>query len=126
MGRLEPCLPFDPILQIAHQFSGLIESYGRGSNALGRRLAFRLAWALNWYRASNLEARVGEINVPTLYIWGSQDRAIGETAAMDTARYVSGPYTFEKLEGRSHWLLEEVPDEVSALLLKHIRANFIR
>lgn len=93
-----------------------------------RRLAEpgALTSALNWYRALDLEARVGEINVPTLYIWGSQDLAIGETAAMATARYVSGPYTFEKLEGRSHWLLEEVSDEVSALLLKHIRANFIR
>ena len=71
-------------------------------------------------RALNLGVRIGEINVPTLYIWGSQDLALGATAAMDTARYVSGPYTFERLEGRSHWLLAEVPDEVSALLLKHI------
>jgi pimeloyl-ACP methyl ester carboxylesterase len=90
-----------------------------------RRLAEpgALTSALNWYRALNLEARIGKIRVPTLYIWGSQDLALGETAASETERYVIGPYTFERLEGRSHWLLEEVPDQVSALLLKHIRAN---
>jgi hypothetical protein len=25
---------------------------------------------------------------------------------------VSGPYRFERLTGKSHWLLEECPDEV--------------
>lgn len=93
-----------------------------------RRLAEpgALTSALNWYRALNLEVRIGKISVPTLYIWGSQDLAVGEIAAMETARYVSGAYTFARLEGRSHWLLEEVPDQVSALMLKHIRANLIR
>jgi len=64
--------------------------------------------------------------VPTLYIWGSQDLALGATAAIETAGYVTGPYRFEKLEGRSHWLLEEIPDQVSALVLEHIRANLVR
>ena len=92
-----------------------------------RRLAEpgALTSVLNWYRALNLEVRIGQIRVPTLYIWGSQDLAIGETAAIDTARYLSGSYTFERLEGKSHWLLEEVPDQVLVLLLKHIRANLI-
>ena len=93
-----------------------------------RRLAEpgALTSALNWYRALNLEVRIGKIRVPTLYIWGSQDLALGKTAAMETARYVTGPYRFEKLEGKSHWLLEEVPDQVSALVLEHIRANLAR
>jgi len=93
-----------------------------------RRLAQpgALTSVLNWYRALNPEVRIGKINVPALYIWGSQDLALGETAAIDTARYMSGPYHFKKLEGRSHWLLEEVPDQVSELVLKHIRTNVIR
>jgi len=85
-----------------------------------------LTSALNWYRALNLEVRIGKIRVPTLYIWGSQDLALGATAAIETAGYVTGPYRFEKLEGRSHWLLEEIPDQVSALVLEHIRANLVR
>jgi len=74
----------------------------------------------------NLEARIGEITVPTLYIWSAEDLALGETAAIETAGYVTGPYRFEKLEGRSHWLLEEVPDRLSSLLLEHIRGNPVR
>lgn len=93
-----------------------------------RRLAEpgALTSALNWYRALNLEVRIGKIRVPTLYVWGSQDLALGETAAMETAKYVTGPYRFEKLEGRSHWLLEEIPDQISALVLEHIRAYLVR
>jgi pimeloyl-ACP methyl ester carboxylesterase len=93
-----------------------------------RRLAQpgALTSVLNWYRALNPEVRIGKISVPTLYIWGSQDLALGETAAIDTARYMSGPYHFKKLVGCSHWLLEEVPDQVSALVLKHIRGNLAR
>jgi pimeloyl-ACP methyl ester carboxylesterase len=34
-------------------------------------------------------------------------------------RYVSGPYRFEVLEGASHWLPEEVPERVAALLVAH-------
>jgi pimeloyl-ACP methyl ester carboxylesterase len=90
-----------------------------------RRLAQpgALTSVLNWYRALNPDVRIGNISVPTLYIWGSQDLALGETAAIDTARYMSGPYYFKKLEGISHWLLEEVPDQVSELVLEHIRTN---
>jgi pimeloyl-ACP methyl ester carboxylesterase len=93
-----------------------------------RRLAEpgALTSALNWYRALHLESRIGKITVPTLYVWSTQDLALGETAATQTAGYVTGPYRFEKLEGKSHWLLEEAPDKVSALLLEHMRANPVR
>lgn len=60
--------------------------------------------------------------MPTLYIWGSADQELGETAALGTAEHVTAPFRFKKLEGRSHWLVEEVPDEVSALLLEHLAA----
>lgn len=87
-----------------------------------RRLAEpgALTAALNWYRALKLETRIGSVIAPTLYIWSTQDLALGETAARNTAHYVSGHYRFEKFEGESHWLLEEVPKEVSRLLLDHL------
>jgi pimeloyl-ACP methyl ester carboxylesterase len=85
-----------------------------------------LTSALNWYRALNLEARIGEIAVPTLYIWSTDDIALGETAAIQTAGYVTGSYRFEKLEWTSHWLLEEATDRISALLLEQISSNPVR
>jgi pimeloyl-ACP methyl ester carboxylesterase len=80
-----------------------------------------LTGALNWYRATtSVEHPLGSITVPTTYIWGDQDQALGEVAAFATAKYVTGPYRFERLSGKSHWLLEECPDEVATLILNRV------
>jgi pimeloyl-ACP methyl ester carboxylesterase len=83
-----------------------------------------LTAALNWYRATSFQGggAIGKVEVPTLYMWGDQDQALGETAALATAAEVTGPYRFERLEGKSHWLIEECPDESAKLLLEQIRA----
>ena len=78
---------------------------------------------LNWYRALDLDLKVGDINVPTLYVWGTHDLALGLNAAEGTAARVKGDYTFEKLAGRSHWLLQEAPDEIAPLVLAHLKRN---
>jgi pimeloyl-ACP methyl ester carboxylesterase len=83
-----------------------------------------LTAALNWYRAANLAADpLGPITVPTTYIWGDQDQALGEVAALATKNYVTGPYRFERLSGKSHWLLEECPDVVSKLVLDRVKST---
>ena len=40
-------------------------------------------------------------------------------AAELTARYVTGPYRYERLDA-SHWMPEEVPDIVTKLIVEHI------
>lgn len=82
-----------------------------------------LTAALNWYRALEPGVATGKISVPTLYVWSSQDMALGETAALATAAQVSAPYRFERIDGVSHWLMAEVPDRVAKLLLEHIQTN---
>lgn len=79
-----------------------------------------LTAALNWYRAMDFEHRTGKVSVPTLYVWGSNDLALGETAALATREYVTGSYRFVRLEGRSHWLLEEEPEQISSLIVEHL------
>jgi pimeloyl-ACP methyl ester carboxylesterase len=79
-----------------------------------------LTAALNWYRA--YKGKADPSAVPTLFIWGSEDVALGEYAAKETRAYVSGPYQFEVLEGASHWLMDEAPDAVGDILLKHLAA----
>jgi len=76
---------------------------------------------INWYRALpwGLRDRTGPIEVPTLFMWSNGDVFISRTAAELCARYVNGPYRFEVLGGASHWLPEEVPDRVAALLVQH-------
>ncbi len=80
-----------------------------------------LTAALNWYRALQKSMRVGIIrDVPVLYIWGSEDQALGRTAALKTADFVSSSYKFVELERMSHWLLEQAPEECAKLCLQHI------
>jgi pimeloyl-ACP methyl ester carboxylesterase len=81
-----------------------------------------LTAALNWYRALDLETRIGNVAVPTLFLWGDQDLACGKQAAMRTAQYVSAPYRLELLKGYSHWLLEEAPGQIAEFVLSHIKA----
>ena len=84
-----------------------------------------LTAVLNWYRAVGLDLvrGVGSITVPTLYVWSTEDVALGREGAEATARHVEGPYRFEILEGVSHWIPEQVPDVLTRLLLEHLRAQ---
>jgi pimeloyl-ACP methyl ester carboxylesterase len=79
---------------------------------------------LNWYRAlplSNPRATQVPVSTPTLFIWGDGDDFITRAAALRCAKYVTGPFRFETLRGASHWLADETPAEVAALLLAHLK-----
>lgn len=80
--------------------------------------------ALNWYRAADLRLveGLGTIDMPTLYLWSTLDPALGKEAAEATAACVSGPYRFEVFEGVGHWIPEEDPERVNAVLLEHLRS----
>jgi pimeloyl-ACP methyl ester carboxylesterase len=84
-----------------------------------------LSATLNWYRAlpDDLSYPAARVAVPTLYVWGSEDRALGREAALLTGGFVYGRYRFEILEGASHWLPEEAPDRIIPLLLDHLAAS---
>jgi pimeloyl-ACP methyl ester carboxylesterase len=79
--------------------------------------------ALNWYVAADISAveGLGPITMPTLFVWSTEDPALGREGAEWTAEYVEGPYRFEVLEGVSHWIAEEAPDRLNAVLLEHLR-----
>ena len=82
-----------------------------------------LTAALNWYRSGRPATRAGRISVPTMYVWSTEDVALGSVAALATADWVSGPYRFEMLEDVSHWVPEEAPEHLTALLLEHLNAH---
>jgi pimeloyl-ACP methyl ester carboxylesterase len=88
--------------------------------ALGTRQA--LGAALNWYRAASVADAegLGPITTPTLYVWSTDDLALGREAAEATAQCVEGPYRFAVIEGVSHWIAEQAPDRLNRLLLDHI------
>jgi pimeloyl-ACP methyl ester carboxylesterase len=82
-----------------------------------------LTGGLNWYRANDFRMHLGPITVPTMYVWSTEDVALGREAAEGTAAHVAGPYRFEVLEGVSHWIPEEAPAEFNALLLSHLESS---
>ena len=80
--------------------------------------------ALAWYRARGaIRPPLGMIRVPTLYIWGDADDTVGRAAAEGTHEFVSAPYRFEILPGVGHFVSDQAPDRVNALLLQHLAAH---
>ena len=102
--------------------SGLPEEY---ANAYAEQMSQpgALTAALNWYRAIPFSRAMRDdtqVRVPTLYVWSTDDMALGRAAADRTAAYVSADYRFEVLPGVSHWIPEQVPELLAPLLLEHI------
>lgn len=82
-----------------------------------------LTAALNYYRAvpPAPPPQAEPITSPTLYVWSTDDVALGREAAEATADHVRGPYRFEVLDGVSHWIPEVAPDQLNRLLLDHLQ-----
>ncbi|GAA2007580.1 alpha/beta fold hydrolase [Nakamurella flavida] len=82
-----------------------------------------LSGAINWYRGLPLSVSspTPAISVPTTYVWGRKDFALGGTAARLTARHVTGPYRFVELDA-GHWLPEREPERVAQAVLDQVSA----
>jgi pimeloyl-ACP methyl ester carboxylesterase len=84
----------------------------------------RLTAALNYYRANLTRGHAWggmrhhvNVTAPTVLLWGDQDPALGRLQAEETARYMTGEYGLEVLEGAGHWLPFERPDQVGRSLV---------
>jgi len=80
--------------------------------------------SLNWYRANASPqawlpppSPLPPVHAPALGVWSSGDPLITEIQMTDSARNVSGPWRYERLDGPGHWMPLEAPDQVNALLL---------
>jgi pimeloyl-ACP methyl ester carboxylesterase len=80
-----------------------------------------LSGALNWYRGMPFAdpATSRRITIPTTYVWGRNDFALGRAAAEKTADFVDGPYRFLELDA-GHWLPEREPAAVAEAVLDRI------
>ena len=78
---------------------------------------------LNYYRAmvrgggGERQRRLGNpvIDVPTLLLWGENDIALGKETTYGTERYVTD-LTVRYLPNVSHWVQQEAPEAVNAML----------
>ncbi len=81
---------------------------------------------LNWYRAAwrPLLGRTAtpfpRVRVPTTYVWGDADPALGRWAAEHTGLCVEADYRFVELAGVGHWVQQERPVELARLVLERV------
>jgi pimeloyl-ACP methyl ester carboxylesterase len=116
----EQALLRDDARKLRAIYGGMVSPQAVEDNVARLSKPGALTATLNWYRALDNRLLGAPAPTPTLYIWGSEDQALGATAARATGRFVTGPYQFAPLEGYSHWLPEEAPDVVARLLLTHL------
>jgi pimeloyl-ACP methyl ester carboxylesterase len=87
---------------------------------------------LNWYRNFDrnweLTAELADMKilVPCLFIGGTADPVLAFTRADRAAEIVSGPYRQVMIAGAGHWLQQERPDEVNAILLEFLNGLELR
>lgn len=62
----------------------------------------------------------GDIETPTIFIWGKKDIAIGRTGVEGTAKFMKGPYELIELN-HGHWLMQEAFDECAQPILDHLK-----
>ncbi|HWS44923.1 MAG TPA: alpha/beta hydrolase [Acidimicrobiia bacterium] len=79
---------------------------------------------LNWYRANiTPEGFVGPplelppVQSPAMGVWSSGDFALTEEQMAGSAKFCTGEFRYERVEGPGHWMQWEAPDAVNALLL---------
>jgi pimeloyl-ACP methyl ester carboxylesterase len=83
-----------------------------------------LTAALNWYRANShpsheLGARrpFPPVTMPTLGIWSTGDHYLSEAPLRESGEHVRAEFRYERIEGASHWIPLDAPDELARLLV---------
>lgn len=85
-----------------------------------------LTAAINYYRAGlrtwlgGLRQSMRPIDVPTLVIWGEQDRYLTPRLLEGLDAWVTD-LTVERMADASHWVQAEVPEQVNGLILQFLR-----
>lgn len=89
--------------------------YSDASRRPGARTAM-----VNYYRAllrhgDTIDLGDGRVDVPTLMVWGEEDVALNIHCTSGTEEWVSD-FTLKRQPGVSHWVQQDAPDEVNAIL----------
>ena len=87
-----------------------------------------LTAALNWYRANMAPDRLNAppaqlppIHAPTLGVFSTGDLYLTEDAMIRSVEFVKGPWRYERIEGVSHWIPSEAPEQFNRLMLDFLR-----
>ena len=84
---------------------------------------------INWYRAilmnNSDSSSPADVEVPTALIWGNKDMAIGRAGVEKSHTYMKGEYEFHELDA-GHWLTQFNEEEVSKIIIDHIKKFSIK
>lgn len=105
------------LLSFSGADEGVVEETVRAMQEPGRLTA-----ALNWYRAMERPRFEGgsTVRVPTLFVGSTNDLAVSPESAAACAEYVDAPFRSEMLEGITHWIPDEAPDDLNRFLQEHL------
>ena len=82
-------------------------------------LTAMLNWYRGFFRSGGLKRffvrDIPIIRIPTLFLWGDNDVALTNHTTLDTEKYVTD-LTFRVFPGVSHWIQQEAPEAVNAML----------
>lgn len=80
---------------------------------------------LNYYRANfdpMAKGRpVGSVATPTTAVWSTDDLYLGESQMLNSTKFVTGTWRYERVEGAGHFMQLDKPCEVNELLLDSLR-----
>ncbi|HYZ93712.1 MAG TPA: alpha/beta hydrolase [Actinomycetota bacterium] len=87
---------------------------------------------LNWYRANvppeslmrEQRASLPPITCPTMVLWGLDDAYLSFDLGRRSGEFVEGPFALHTFPDTGHWIQQERPDEVNALLLEFLATDF--
>jgi pimeloyl-ACP methyl ester carboxylesterase len=93
----------------------VLDVYARAAQRPGAASAM-----VNWYRAlvrhgNSVSLGDSRIETPTLMVWGEEDAALNINCTVGTEQWV--PHlTLQRLPAVSHWVQQEAPERVNAIL----------
>ena len=123
-----------PISEMFRNTSGDAARFPTEAREVYRRNAAQpgaLTAMVNYYRAAirgkRARPRVDPrtpITVPTMMVWGEDDVALDKSTTLTTGDYVKD-LTIRYLPGVSHWVQQEQPDAVNAMMKAFIQGNVV-
>ena len=55
-------------------------------------------------------------------VWSAGDLALVEAGMVDSQRFVSGPWRYERIDDAGHWIPLDTPEQLNKLLLDFLPA----
>lgn len=127
LDRSEPALLADDARALRGLFAGSgmsdqeTDKYVRPMQAPGALRA-----ALSWYTAAvklRPLKQLPAVSVPTTFIWGADDVALGREQAEACGDFVTGDYRYVPLEKISHWVPDQAPEAVGKQVVARCLAH---